>query len=363
MSIKAERDSVLPPLWIITLLVVALLGWLAYELKELMMLVIIGYIVAYVIDPVLDAFEKRKLSRSLGVFSILIALTLLVVVLALTAVPTIVREFNALSENLPSYIDMVGERLEPLKEQVNTAIPGGFKLDFDVKSLLKLGEKIDKQYLKAFVNGIFGALLQGYSITLTIVNLFLLPFIIYYIAVDIDRIHANILKLFPVLQRQKVKKMASEIDVYVSAYVRGQLTVGAILFVLFAAGLGVLGVELWFLLAFVSGFGNLIPYVGSLIGIVLSSLMAFVTFGDFIHVVGVWILFGLIQFLEGTFITPNIVGNKVGLSPLVVILALVAGGSLFGLIGILLAIPGVATFRVLARYFHLWFSEKALGSA
>ena len=105
----------------------------------------------------------------------------------------------------------------------------------------------------------------------------------------------------------------------------------------------------------------MIPYLGTIVGIVLSSIMALVTFGDFSHLLAVWILFAVIQFLEGSFITPKVVGDKVGLSPLVVILALFAGGSLFGLIGIMLAVPGAATFRILLRELLEWISDKGEG--
>jgi predicted PurR-regulated permease PerM len=109
---------------------------------------------------------------------------------------------------------------------------------------------------------------------------------------------------------------------------------------------------LWFLLAVISGFGAIIPYMGFIIGIVLSSIMALATYGDFIHLVQVWVVFVLVQALEGTLITPRIVGDKVGISPLVVILAIVAGGQLFGLLGVFLAVPGAAVARVLLKHLH-----------
>jgi predicted PurR-regulated permease PerM len=118
-------------------------------------------------------------------------------------------------------------------------------------------------------------------------------------------------------------------------------------------------VELWFLLALIAGFGNLIPYLGFLTGIVLSSIMALVTFGDTEHLVQVLILFGIVQALEGTLITPRIVGNKVGLSPLAVILAIFAGGKLFGLLGVFLAVPVAAALRVIWRYLHRWLISRA----
>ena len=115
-----------------------------------------------------------------------------------------------------------------------------------------------------------------------------------------------------------------------------------------------MGVDLWLLLAAISGFGNIIPYLGFIIGILLSSLMALVTFGDFTHVLWVWGVYAIVQALEGTVITPRVLGESLGLSPLVIILALFAGGQLFGLLGIFLAVPTAAALRVVVRHSYMW---------
>jgi predicted PurR-regulated permease PerM len=129
--------------------------------------------------------------------------------------------------------------------------------------------------------------------------------------------------------------------------------------VLYAIGLWAIGVELWILLAIISGFGAIIPYMGFLVGIVLSLVMALVTFGDLSHVLQVVGLFLIIQFIEGWVITPKIVGEKVGLSPIIVILAILAAGHLFGLLGVFLAVPGAAVLRVLLRHAHQWVIRSA----
>jgi predicted PurR-regulated permease PerM len=186
------------------------------------------------------------------------------------------------------------------------------------------------------------------------VNIALLPFIVYYLAIDLPRIHQFFGGLVPLTKRTKVQAIFREIDVYVSAFVRGQAIVCCVLFVLYALGLWIVGVDLWLLLAAISGFGNIIPFVGFLCGIVLSSLMALVTFGDFIHLVWVWAVYAIVQALEGTFISPRILGDSVGLSPLIIILSLFAGGQLCGLLGIFLAVPVAAALRVLMRSSYQW---------
>ncbi|MCB0353898.1 MAG: AI-2E family transporter [Bdellovibrionales bacterium] len=355
----SQRDSLLPPLWVLSLLLVFFGGWLVYQLKEIVTLLVVGYSAAYVVSPALDAFERRGVRRSLGFFALFAVFALVLALLFMTAIPTLVREYSSFAENLPAYIEKAKLRLGPFWELVREALPWKSLREDEHLDLLQHLPPINGELMQSVAKGVGQTLLRGYNLTLTVVNLFLLPFIVYYVAIDFHHIHRAALEWLPMLSRAKVENMALEINRYVSAYVRGQLTVGCLLFVLYSLGLGILGVELWLLVAFVAGFGNLIPYLGSIVGILLGSLMALVTFGDWSHLFMTWGVFAVVQFLEGTFITPTVVGDKVGLSPLAVILAIVAGGSLFGLLGIFLAVPVVAIVRVLARNFHSWLIWKA----
>lgn len=357
------RESLVPPLWIVTLLVFAFILWIGYQLKELIVLLVVSYAVAYAIDPVLRWLQKRDISRSAGVFVLSGAFALAVLFLALTAIPTIVEEYTRLSVNFSSYVETSKERVDSFYIWAKTKIPERYLQQDKAASLAEvvpqLSQYVTGDAIRGTLAGIAGTILSGYSITLALLNIFLLPFFVYYLAVDLPRIHNAALSLFPSTRRSKVHRLFKEIDSYVSAFVRGQIIVCAILFGLYAVGFGIIGVELWLLLAVISGFGNIVPYVGFLSGIVLTSIMTIVTFGDFKHLLMVWALFGVVQFLEGTFITPKIVGESVGLSPLVVIVALFAGGQLFGLLGILLAVPVAAALKVLATHTHTWMLGRA----
>lgn len=352
MGSVRQRESLLPPLWVISLLLLILFFWLLIELKEIVFLLVLGYSLAYILDPCLDWFEKRGLNRSLGILVLLFVLSAFLLVVALTAVPTVVREYSRLSQELPRYLELAQSRLAPYLQGVQDLLPPGLQAT-EVLDLDKL-PSWSQDLLKRVVGGISAALMSGYSLTLAALNLLLLPFIAYYLAVDFDNLHSRLLGLFPVLSRRKVQKIAGEIDRYVSAFVRGQLLVCSVLFVLYALGLGLLGVELWLLLALISGFGTIVPYLGFTLGVLLSSLMALVTFGDFSHVLQVWMIYAGVQLLESFLITPWIIGNRVGLSSLTVILAIVAGGSLFGILGIFLAVPGAAIVKVLLSHLGGW---------
>lgn len=355
----------LPPLWVLTLLVVVMVVWIAVQLKELVVLLVLGYFVAYAIDPILAALQKRGLSRVVAVFTVFAGFCGAAALLAFTTIPTVLDEFKRLSENLNHYIEVGKGRVGPVLEGLREYLPQSLRDSHDVREVIAalpgMFSNVSGDTLKGIGRAVLGTILQGYSITLTVVNIALLPFIVYYLAVDMPQIQRFFLDVFPITKRRKVAEICGELDRYVSAFVRGQVLVCTVLFVLYAIGLGFLGVDLWLLLAAISGFGNIVPYVGFLSGICLSSLMALVTFQDFIHVVYVWIVFAVVQALEGTVVTPRILGDSVGLSPLVIILALFAGGQLGGLLGLFLAVPAAAALRVLVRHSYQWVLNARQG--
>ena len=352
------KESFLPPLWVLSSVAVIGLIWLAVRLKELVVLLVIGYFIAYAIDPILSKLERKGVSRGLGFSIVCATLVGLLVLLGVTAVPTIIDEFHKLTQNLSHYLQIGREKLGPYWDKITAALPIPAQEEQDLTDTLarlpQMLSEVNGDAVKKVLAAVGGTLLQGYNRALALVNIALLPFIVYYLAMDLPRIHSCVVGLVPLTRRSKFVAIFKEIDTYVSAFVRGQAIVCSILFVLYAIGLGLVGVDLWLLLAAISGFGNIIPYVGFLTGIILSSLMALVTFGDVSHLLWVWGVYAIVQALEGTFITPRIMGESVGLSPLVIILALFAGGQLFGLLGIFLAVPAAATLRVLARTSYQW---------
>jgi predicted PurR-regulated permease PerM len=349
-------------MWILALLAVTFIGWICYELKELLVLLVLGYFLAYAIDPAIEWMERHKISRTLGVFAVFGVLLALFALLGVTAIPSVIKEFSKLTQNLNQYVVIGKEKIGPLVEEARGLLPEALRnspdLDAVLSSVPSLTSYISGDTLKGIAGAVGGTLLKGYSITLTLVNIALLPFIVFYLAVDLPQLHNFVLSSFPVTRQRKVAEIFREIDVYVSSFVRGQITVCSILFLLYAVGLGLFGVDLWLLLAIISGFGNIIPYAGFAVGFLLSSLLTLVTFGDLTHLLWVWGLYGMVQFLEGTFITPRVVGESVGLSPLVVILALFAGGQMFGLLGVFLAVPAAAALRVLVRHSHDWVLNR-----
>ena len=362
MDDSLKRSSFIPPAWIITLSFIVGMLWLVLRLRELVMLLVLGYFIAYAVDPIIERLEKRGLSRVISFWILLVVFASAMALLGITAVPTLIEEFEKLSVNLNQYLDVGRGSLLPFLEGLREHLPEPFRssesIDDMIASIPGALSSVSGDTLKGFGRAVLSTITRGYNQVLTLINLLLLPFIVYYVAIDLPRIHGFFLGLFPILKRGTVKRICGEIDGYVSSFVRGQVLVCSILFVLYSLGLGFVGIDLWLLVAFITGFGNLIPYVGTISGILLSSLMALVTFGDFQHVLWVWLVFAVVQGLEGAIITPLIIGETVGLSPLVIMLALYSGGQLFGLLGLFLAIPIAAVVKVLARNGLQWALDR-----
>lgn len=350
--------SLLPPRWILSLIFALLSVWLVFQLKELFVLLVVGYFIAYAVDPLIRRLERLGLTRpaAFGVLSLCAAL--LLTLICLTALPVLYDEFSRLSVNLNSYLATSRDKLGPELERLKSLLPEGVRervnLDDINGSILAVLSSISGDTFKRIGRGVIDTLLSGYSGALALFNLMLLPFIIFYLAVDLPKLHGFLRGLVPMVRRSKVDAVFAEIDLYVSSFVRGQAIVCSVLFVLYALGLGLVGVDLWLLLAAIAGFGNMVPYLGTALGLFLSALMAVVTFGDLSSVAWVLVVFGVVHTLEGFVITPRVIGGSLGLSPLIIILALFAGGQLLGLLGIFLAIPAAATLRVLAKHSYRW---------
>lgn len=335
-----------------------LLFFTVAALRELCLLLVVGFCLAYIFDPILNALEKVSISRPIGFFVISFFLIVIVSILFFSAIPTIYRELVQLKNNFPEILDRAYIVIDGWSEFMhnNFGLPKGLTSQLDYL-VLKLKEHAPKIFSHVFPR-VIDVLFQGYSITLSLFNLFLLPFIVYYFSLDFNKLKGKFLYLFPKSKSLYVTRLIDEIDTNIGSYFKGQLIVCTILFILYAIALKIIGIELWFTIAFIAGYGNLIPYIGFVSGIFLASIMALVTYGQFSFLLYTWLAFLVVQLLEGSLITPKIVGDSVGMSPLTVMLALVAGGSLFGLLGMCLAIPVAAAIKVLGRaYFETIYSE------
>ncbi len=332
--------------WII---LAVLFYWFLIAIKETTTLVILSYALALLLDPLVTKLERRGISRSIGIISISLVFFGGIFLIILTAAPAIIAEYSNLIDNLPQYFHVAADRL-------------GFYLEkfFGIKQPQSVEEfwanaqvyfsNLGVTQIRSFFQTVLNTVLSGYSLTLTIFNLIVLPFFVFYIARDLRQIHRLILGFMPRHAAEKVRSIGGEILIHVYAFFKGQITVACILATLYVIGLSIVGVPSALVVGILSGFLNIIPYLGITVGIVLATVITLVSDPSWSHLLSVWAVFIVVQSLEGSFLTPRIVGKSVGIHPLGVMLALIIGGQLLGLLGLVIAIPVAASLRVLFRH-------------
>ncbi|MBN1336825.1 MAG: AI-2E family transporter [Deltaproteobacteria bacterium] len=341
---------------VIIVVVLGLLTWLLWPVASML---IAATAIAYVLDPLVDRFERRGRSREIAIVVIfLVGLVLLGGLLALV-IPALTSQVATLAGNIPGYLATAAADLRPAREWLQTTfnvdIPWNTEeLQAQVPDLVRSISPATQATLKDYALKVLSG---GWGLVLNVFNLALLPIFVFYLLRDWDRIIARVTTWIPPRHRPLVEPIAREIDARLSGFIRGQITVCLLLAVMYSLGLWLVArIDLPFLVGGLAGLLFLVPYLGTAFGIVLGTALALLKFGLDWHLLGVWGTFGVAQALEGYVITPRIVGNNVGLSPLVVIVALVAGGSLLGIWGMLVAIPVAASLSVILRAIVVQYS-------
>ncbi|MBK7758391.1 MAG: AI-2E family transporter [Deltaproteobacteria bacterium] len=348
---------------------------LIYLLRSALSMLFIAATFAWLLDPVVDRLEARGLSRERGIMVIFGAGGLAITLAVLVLIPSVVEELENLTANLSLYGARLTETATELKVRLETWLERPLPVSpeelfaeaqlaltssgADIGGLVKdtvpsAGRLITTLGAKA--------LSGGFAFAVAVLNVLLLPIFTFYLLRDWDRLVAGVDELVPPRHRAKVRSLAHQIDETLASFVRGQLTVCALLAVCYSVGLLISGVDLALVVGIVSGALFIIPYVGTLFGVVIASLLALLKFGVDWHLLAVWAAFGVSQLLEGFIFTPLIVGDKVGLHPLVVMVALIVGGNVFGLWGIFLAIPVTAAAQILfAEAMHHYQRSRFFG--
>ncbi|GAB6197516.1 AI-2E family transporter [Lysobacter xanthus] len=326
---------VLGALWLLSLLapiltpfvVAALLGWLG--------------------DPIVDRLVARGRSRGTAVALVFSTMTLAFVLLLVLLLPMLQRQIVTLIESVPRYSAWIGETLLPWVEaRTRLDVDRYFDVGYAVTMLREHWESaggIAKSVLGYVTRS--GSMLLGLA-----VNAVLVPVLAFFFLRDWDALVERIAALIPPRHLPIVTRLARESDVVLAGFLRGQFMVMLILGIGYAVGLQIVGLDLGILIGLVAGLLTFVPYVGPASLLVLGGIAALVQFGDWQHVVGVLVVFSIGQVVESYWLTPKLVGDRIGLHPMAVIFAVLAGGQLFGFLGMLLALPIAAVANVLLRY-------------
>lgn len=305
----------------------------------------IAFALAYLLDPLVDRLAACKLSRTLSVLVLMLGFFFLVLGSGILLVPIFSMQAESLAKNIPVYVGVFQEWFRPILDLISGLDPARVEA-FVNEGMSRFGE-LPMKVLQFSSKFIWGSISNLFNIVLMFANLVIIPVVMFYLLRDFDSINEKLLKLVPPRFQVKTKDIALEIDQVLSSFVRGQLMVAGLMGTMYSIGLYLCDTPMSLSLGMMAGIVNLVPYLGLVLGFVPSALLTYMHTQEWMPVLAVAGVFGVVQALEGMVITPRVVGENIGLHPVAVILAVLLGGELFGLAGMILGVPGVAVLNVL----------------
>jgi predicted PurR-regulated permease PerM len=355
---------------VLVLLGLVALVWCVVQLTPVLTPFAIAFALAYFLNPPVNAMERffaGDIARSrllrgrvepraaaVGILCLLVVVVL-VIVLAIV-VPEAWHQASEAVAKLPGYIRTLRSRLEPLYERLNLRYP---------EQAEQLRERLEAalrehafQILQPITHGIQLAFTSVKDFLLSVLNFLVVPVFAVYLLYDMNHINAGMRELVPHRHRPYVYSRFAEVDRLLSAFARGQITVCLILGAFYAIGLTACGVPMGLLAGFVIGFFNLVPFMSHVLGLPLALLLSWLDDQSPQRLLAVAAIFVFGQFVEGNFITPRIVGQSLGLHAVIVMLAVLVGGTLFGLVGMLLAVPMTAVLSVFFADLRAWYLQS-----
>jgi predicted PurR-regulated permease PerM len=315
-------------------------------LREVLFPFVAGFAVAYFLDPLCDRLERAGLSRTLATV-VVTALFFLVFILVLALlVPVLYGQLVQFLNNLPGYANAIQQKAAPLIEVARGYLSDGaepFNVDAFVKEHLGDVAKV--------AVGVLGKFAGGLQVTFNIISLFVItPVVAFYLLRDWDNIVARVDSWLPRAHLETVREQARLVDETLAGFLRGQFTVCILLGLFYGAGLSLVGLDFGMVVGLGTGLVSFVPYFGMLIGFVVGVALAIAQFDSWQPIAMVVGVFAVGQVIEGNFLTPKLVGDRVNLHAVWIMFALLAGGALFGFVGVLLAVPVAAVVGVLMRF-------------
>ena len=328
---------------------------LLYLLSPILTPFVAAGILAYICNPLVQRLCAWKIPRTLAVVLVMGGLLLLFASLLLIMLPLLEKEISLFAARLPDWIDATRTRLLPWLQQWF-----GTELQWDSQAIKEL---LLSHWKSA--GGIAGKLLpwlgsSGGALIGVFANLLLIPLAMFYLLRDWNICVAHLDRLIPRNLHGKVTEMITEVDRVLAEFLRGQISVMLLMSAYYVLALWLVGLEFALPIGILAGMLVFVPYLGMIIGLSLATLAAVMQFPAFSGVLLVWAVFGIGQLLEGMVVTPWLVGDRIGLHPLAVIIALLAFGQLLGFFGLLLALPLSAILLVGLRYARAWYLSSEL---
>ncbi|MDH3310011.1 MAG: AI-2E family transporter [Gammaproteobacteria bacterium] len=340
------------------LALVAGAAWVIYLLAPMLTPFLVSALLAYLGNPAVNCLARWHFPRPLAVALVFLLFLLLVIVLLFFLIPALQAQITSFITKAPSYFDWLQHTALPRLQALL-----GIELSLDVTALRQtlLGHWREVgDWATAFLLYITRS---GLSIIGWLATALLVPVVTFYLLLDWDGVLARVLSLFPSRRRHQVAALARESDEVLGSFLRGQLLVMTALAVVYSVGLTLVGLDLALPIGIVAGLVSFVPYLGFILGLLSAAIAAYLQFQDPMILLGVGIVFLAGQMLESLWLTPKLVGNRIGLHPVAVIFAVMAGGQLFGFTGILLALPTAAVLKIWLRHLRDFSPGQANGQS
>jgi len=315
---------------------------LLYKVRGILTPFLLAFALSYLMNPVVTYLEKRGAPRGLGTLVIYVGFTLFVTLFALYLVPRFLVQLEKLAEVLPQQAGSIQSRLAGFYVRFSR-----FNVPEPIKGAIDNGIERAEEALLAFVERALGSI-PGLLPRLSL--LILVPVLAFYLTMDFPDLKMWLLSWIPDRWRSDVVGLMIEMDNSLGSFIRGQLLISAIVGFLIAAGLSIMGVDFALIIGLIAGIFNIVPYFGPIIGAVPAVVFALLK--SPLSAVYVAILFIVVNQVESSIISPNILGEHVGLHPVTVIFSIISGGYLFGILGVILAVPVTSIVKVTLRYIH-----------
>lgn len=320
-------------------------------------------IIAYALNPGVDRLDHLRyrrfdVPRALAVVIVMLLFFAALAALVLIVLPVLQKEIPLLQAQIPAFLaklnDLIGPRLQDM----------GVKIRLDSIGV----KKLVSQQMASSGDAIWSAVLEsarigGTAVLGWIATLVLIPVVLFYLLLDWHPMLARIAGAVPRRYIARTLAMADEVDTLLAQYLRGQLLVMLVLAVYYSVGLSIAGFEVALPVGIITGLLVFIPYLGFGLGLVLALIAAVLQFDDWSGLIAVAAIYGIGQVLEGFFLTPRLVGERIGLNPLAVIFALLAFGQLFGFVGVLLALPASAILMVAFKHLRRHYLSSSFYNA
>jgi len=352
MTSKNVKSAHNNTMWFWVALIAALLFFI-YLIRPILLPFVLGMATAYLLDPAADRLQKRGMSRGratlviTGLFFSFIAVALMI------AVPLIAAQVSQMVEAIPGYVVQIDQNIIPYMERKLSVISP------DIMQEIKTSVTSSSWIIARAVAAFFGNALTSGVAFINVLSLILItPIVAFYLLRDWDKIVSHIDTLIPRSHEQTVREQCVLINNTLAGFVRGQLNVCLLLGLYYAIFLSLVGLNFGFVIGLATGFLVIFPYVGLLVGMATGLTVAFFQFNDIYSVMLVLCVFVSGQVIEGNFVTPKLVGDKVGLHPVWIIFAMLSGAALFGFVGVLLAVPIAAVLGVLIRFAIIRYQQS-----